>query len=80
MQIIIKLLTIVLSCYIIKSVRGTSQRRTKMILIDYHTAETIREMSESESVKYLAMIEDDWTHTGAVDGAEFGYKGTVYAE
>jgi hypothetical protein len=51
-----------------------------MILIDYKTAETIREMTDSEVVKYLAMIEDDWTHTGAVDGAEFGYKGTVYAE
>jgi len=51
-----------------------------MFLIDYNTAETIREMSESENVKYLAMIEDDWTHAGAVDGVEFGYKGTVYAE
>jgi hypothetical protein len=51
-----------------------------MILIDYNTAETIREMTDSEGIKYLAMVANDWTNTGAVDGAEFGYKGTVYAE
>ena len=51
-----------------------------MTLFDYATADAIRDLTDAESVWYMAAIATDSSHTGAVDGAAFGFPGvTVYA-
>lgn len=50
-----------------------------MTLYTYSTGEAIREMTDAEAVAYLAMIAEDSSHTGAVPGAAFGERETVYA-
>ena len=47
-----------------------------MTLYDYTTAKEIRELTSQEAAHYMTVATDD---TGAVDGTEFGYDGTVYA-
>ena len=52
----------------------------EMTLFDYATADAIRDLTDAESVWYMAAIASDTSHTGAVDGAAFGFPGvTVYA-
>ena len=49
-------------------------------LYAYATGEAIRELTAAETSAYLAMIQGDSSHTGAVDGQQFGHPGlTVYA-
>lgn len=49
-------------------------------LFNYSNGHTIREITDEEYDTYLAMIQNDTTHTGAVPGDAFGVPGvTVYA-
>jgi hypothetical protein len=51
------------------------------MLHDYQTGEEIRPLTAAESEYYSRSIAGDTTHTGAVDGAPYGYPDrTVYAE
>ena len=50
-----------------------------MTLHDYETGEGLRTLTDAEATQYQVAIENDTTHTGAVDGADFGHDGTVYA-
>lgn len=46
----------------------------------YSTGKAIRELTPAETTDYLAMIQADSSHTGAVPGDRFGCPGvTVYA-
>lgn len=47
-----------------------------MNLYDYKTGTMIRPLTEAEATRYLALAD---TREGAVDGAEFGHDGTVFA-
>lgn len=50
-----------------------------MTLYTYSTGEAIRELTAAEEAAYLAMVEGDTSHTGAVPGEAFGVSETVYA-
>jgi hypothetical protein len=50
-----------------------------MKLYNYRTGEFIRTLTDAEAKKYEVMIANDTTQTGAVDGAEFDCKFTVFA-
>ena len=51
-----------------------------MTLYIYSTGEAVRDLTAAEAQAYMVAIAGDATHTGAVDGGQWGLPGvTVYA-
>lgn len=59
-----------------RPINQNQTKATKMNLYDYKTGTMIRPLTEAEATRYLALAD---TREGAVDGAEFGHDGTVFA-
>ena len=51
---------------------------TALTIHSYRTGEALRQATPEEATRYLAETEGDTSHTGAVDGADYGYDFPIY--